>query len=415
MSGSLNSSRSSKSSKYSNPSNFKGILILFLALLLIIGGIVQFNRPYPTVEAKATSQSTTLPGSFSVTFPEQGESAVGTENLGLIASSAVKTPVPIASVAKIMTAYLVLKAHPLQLGQDGPSLTMDAQDFNEYQDALNNGYSVLKVSQGESLTERQLLEGLLLPSGDNIADKLGRWVAGSNAAFVTKMNDTAKSLGMTVTNYADASGVSQTTVSNAVDQIKIAQAAMEDPVFREIVAMPQATLPVAGTVFNVNGMLGKHGVVGIKTGSTSKAGGNFVSATPVVVGDKTHYIIAVVLGQQSVQSLKSALDENVKILDQVRSEFKLYPITQPSTGFGQLSSAWNSNSELKTTQPLQIFGYPGMKVAYSIKLNNPQLPISANKNIATLSIQSGQEIQTVPLQNTQPINSPGLLWRLFRY
>ena len=415
MSGSLNSSKSSKSSKYSNPSNFKGILILFLALLLIIGGIVQFNRQYPIVEAKATSQSTTLPGSFSVTFPEQGESAVGTENLGLIASSAVKTPVPIASVAKIMTAYLVLKAHPLQLGQDGPSLTMDAQDVNEYQDALNNGYSVLKVSQGENLTERQLLEGLLLPSGDNIADKLGRWVAGSNAAFVTKMNDTAKTLGMTVTNYADASGVSQTTVSNAVDQIKIAQAAMEDPVFREIVAMPQATLPVAGTVFNVNGMLGKHGVVGIKTGSTSKAGGNFVSATPVVVGDKTHYVLAVVLGQQSVQSLKSALDENVKILDQVRSEFKLYPITQPSTGFGQISSAWNSNSELKTTQPLQIFGYPGMEVAYSIKLNNLQPPISANKNIATLTIQSGQEIQTVPLQNTQPINSPGLLWRLFRY
>ncbi|SPF53469.1 Peptidase S11 [Candidatus Desulfosporosinus infrequens] len=409
MSGSLNSSKSLHSP------NFKGILILALAFLFIIGGIVQFNRPYPLVEAKPTSQSANLPGSFTVTFPEQGESAVGTENLGLVASSAVKTPVPIASVAKIMTAYLVLKAHPLQLGQDGPSLTMDAQDFIEYQQAANNGYSVLKIAQGESLTERQLLEGLLLPSGDNIADKLGRWVSGSNAAFVTKMNDTAKSLGMTVTNYADASGVSQTTVSNAVDQIKIAQEAMKDPVFREIVAMPQATLPVAGTVFNVNGMLGKHGVVGIKTGSTSKAGGNFVSATPVVAGDKKHYIIAVVLGQQSVRSLDSALNENVKILDQVRSEFKLYPITPPSAGFGQISSAWNSNSELKATQPVQIFGYPGMEIAYSIKIDNQQLPISPNKNVATLTIQSGQEIQTTPLQNTQPINSPGFLWRLFRY
>lgn len=395
--------------------NFKGILILFLVFLLIIGGIIQVFRPYPKVEAKLISQSVNLPGSFSVTFPEQGESAVGTENLGVIASSAVQTPIPIASVAKIMTAYLVLKTYPLKPGQDGPSLIMDAQDVAEYEDGLNKGHSVLKVAEGESLTERQLLEGLLLPSGGNIADRLGRWVSSSDAAFVTKMNETAKSLGMTVTSYADASGVSAETVSNAVDQIKLAQEAMADPVFREIVAMPQATLPIAGTVYNVNGMLGQHGVVGIKTGSTSKAGGNFVSSSPVVVGAKTHYIIAVVLGQQSVQSLKSALDENVKILDQVRSEFKLYPITQPSTGFGQISSAWNSKSDLKTTQPVQIFGYPGMEVAYSIELKNSQLPILPNTNVATLTIKSGQEIQTVPLQNTQQIKPPGLLWRFIRY
>ena len=405
----------SESTKSLKSLNFKGILILFLAFLLLVGGIVQINRPYPIVEAKPISQSANLPGSFSVTFPKQGESAVGTENFGVIASSAVKTPVPIASLAKIMTAYLVLKTYPLQPGEDGPSITMDAQDVTEYQDGLNKGHSVLEVEQGESLTERQLLEGLLLPSGGNIADRLGRWVSGSDATFVVKMNETAKSLGMPVTHYADASGVSPATVSNAVDQIKIAQAAMEDPVFRAIVAMPQTTLPVAGTVYNVNGMLGKHGVVGIKTGSTSKAGGNFVSATPVVVGDKTHYIIAVVLGQQTVQPLQSALDENVKILEQVRSEFKLYPITQPNAGFGQILSAWNSKSDLKTTQPVQIFGYPGMEVSFSIKLNNSQLPILPNKNVATLTIQSGQEIQTVPLQNTQQIKPPGLLWRLFRY
>jgi len=395
--------------------NFRVILSLVIILLLIVGCIVQVFRPYPTVEAKPISPTVNLPGSFSVSFPQQGQSAVGTENFGVIASTEVKTPIPIASVAKIMTAYLVLKSHPLKAGEDGPSLTMTAQDVTEYQTALNNGYSVLKVAEGESLTERQLLEGLMLPSGDNIADRLGRWVSGSDAAFVVKMNETAKSLGMTVTHYGDASGVSPTTVSNAEDQLKIAQVAMEDPIFREVVAMPQATLPVAGTVFNVNGMLGKHGVVGIKTGSTSKAGGNFVSASPVTAGAETHYIIAVVLGQQSVQSLKTALDENVKILDQVRSQFKLYPIAQPSSGFGQISSPWNSKSDLKTTKPVQIFGYPGMEIAYSIKLNNPKLPILPVKNVATLTLQAGQEIQTVPLQNTQQINPPGLLWRLLRY
>ena len=406
----------SKSMQPLKSTNFRVIFSLFLALVLIVGVLVQIFRPYPIVEAKLISENVKLPGSFSVTFPKQGESAVGTENLGVVASSAVQTPVPIASVAKIMTAYLVLKAYPLKPGQDGPSLIMNAQDVAEYNSSLEKGYSVLKVADGESLTERQLLEGLLLPSGDNIADRLGRWVSGSDAAFAEKMNETAKALGMTVTHYAEASGVNAETVSNAVDQLKLAQVAMEDPVFREIVAMPQATLPVAGTVYNVNSMLGKYGVVGIKTGSTSKAGGNFVSATPLVVADKTHYIIGVVLGQKTVQSLKSAMDENVKILEQVRSEFKLYPIAQPSTGFGQLTTAWNSTSDLKATQAPQVFGYPGMEVSYSIQLNDlQQLPIPPNTNVGTLTIQSGQELQTIPLQNTQQIDKPGILWRLIRY
>ena len=397
--------------------NYKGILVLFLAFLLLlsVGGLVQIFRPYPIVEAKSISESVHLPGSFSVTFPEQGQSAVGTDNFGLIASSADKTPIPIASVAKIMTAYLVLEAYPMKQGEDGPSLTITAEDVAEYEDNLSSGYSVLKVEEGEVLTERQLLEGLMIPSGGNIANLLGRWVAGSDAAFVDKMNETAKSLGMTATHYADSHGVSAATVSNAADQVIIAQAAMKDPVFREIVALPQVTLPVAGTVYNVNYMLGKHGVVGIKTGSTTKAGGNFVSATPITVGDKKHYIIAVVLGQKTVQSLQSALDENVKILDQVRSQFKQYPLTPPSEGFGQISSAWDSKSAIKITEPIEVFGYPGMEVLYSIKLDHSELPIPPNTKVATLTIKSGEEIQTVPLQTTEEIKPPELLWKLFRF
>ncbi len=390
-------------------------LILPIIFLFIIVGIVQIYRPYPVVEVKPVSQNIVLPGQLSVTFPDQGESAVGTENFGVIASSADQTAVPIASLTKMMTAYIVLKTYPLKSGEDGPNLIINAQDEADYQNNLKNGGSVLKVAQGESLTERQLLEGLMLPSGNNIANTLGRWVSGTDAAFVIKMNEVAKSLGMTETYYADACGVNPATVSNAVNQIKIAQAAMVDPVFREIVAMPQATLPLAGTVYNVNWMLGKHGVVGIKTGSTSQAGGCFVSATPVVIGKEKHYIIAAVLGQKTVQSLQSALDANVQILDQVRDQFKLYPITQPTAGFGQILSAWHTTSDLKITQPVQIFGYPGMKVSLTIKDLKTQLPILAGENAATLSINSGQEVQTVQLQSAQQIDSPSLLWRLFRF
>lgn len=410
-------SNSSKSSKYIAIAP-KGVFILVIILVIVglgIIGAIRFNSPIPAVSTKSTAQNIVLPGEFSVTFPDQGESAVGTDTFGVIAASSDQTPIPIASVTKIMTAYIVLKTHPLQPGEEGPSLTMTAEDVAGYKFASENNYSLLRVALGESITERQLLEGLMLPSGNNIADTLGRWVAGTDEAFVAKMNETAKALGMTNTHYVDASGANEATVSNAVDQVIIAQAAMQDPAFREIVAMPQAVLPVAGKVFNVNSMLGKHGIVGIKTGSGTIAGGCFVSATPVVDGSDKHYIIAAVLGSRRAnQNLQSALDENARILDQVRPQFKSYTLTPPANGFGEIITPWHAQSDLAVSESIQVFGYPGMKVDYSITPLAIKLPVSPGTDAATLTIQTGKMSKTVSMQNTAQIDPPGYLWRLIR-
>jgi D-alanyl-D-alanine carboxypeptidase (penicillin-binding protein 5/6) len=315
-----------------------------------------------------------------------------------------------------MTAYIVLKAHPLKSGEEGPSLTMTDKDVAGYEFAKQNNYSLLPVTLGEKLTEKQLLEALMLPSANNIADTLGRWIAGTDEAFVAKMNETAKSLGMTNTNYADASGANVATVSNAVDQIKVAQAAMQDPVFREIVAMTQTTLPVAGKVFNVNNMLGKHGIVGIKTGSGVDAGGCFVSAAPIVDGSEKHYIIAAVLGSRKAnQNLQSALDANAEILDQARPQLASYELPPPANGFGKITAPWHAQSGLAVNGPIKVFGYPGMKVTYSITPIPVKLPAVPGTDIATLTIQAGSASQTITMQNTEQINPPGFLWKLIRY
>ncbi|VBB08339.1 peptidase s11 d-alanyl-d-alanine carboxypeptidase a [Lucifera butyrica] len=388
-------------------------ILLIIALICVIS-IVHFYRNSPGIEVKPMSPTVTLPGQFSVTFPKQGESAIGTSKFGVIAASSDQSSIPIASVTKIMTAYLVLKVHPLRPGEDGPVITMTAKDVSNYLNDASHGDSTVAVSEGEKLTERQLLEGLMLPSGDNIASTLARWISGSETAFVTKMNETAQSLGMTETHYEDASGVNPASVSNAVDQIKITQVAMEDPVFRQIVATPKVTFPIEGTIYNVNKMLGYHGIAGVKTGSSSSAGGCFVSAATIDVGTEPHYIIGVVLGQWTDHPLANAINENAKMLDEVRSEFKLYPITPPPAGFGQVINAWHSNSALYSSEPVQIFGYPGMTAALSINLLKNQLPIPQGENIATLKIQSGQYVKEFPLQNSVQINPPNVLWRLFR-
>ncbi|HYE83187.1 MAG TPA: D-alanyl-D-alanine carboxypeptidase [Clostridia bacterium] len=410
-------SDTSKSSKSTNITP-KGV-IAALFILAVVGlsamGAFRFSSPIPAVGTAAAAQNIVLPGELSVSFPEQGQSAVGTDTFGVIAASPDQTPIPIASVAKIMTAYTVLKTHPLQPGEEGPSLTMTAEDVAGYKYAIQNNHSYLPVALGKSFTERQLLQGLMLPSGNNIADTLGRWVAGTNEAFVAKMNETAKAMGMTDTHYADASGANEATVSNAVDQIIIAQAAMQDPVFREIVAMPQAVLPVAGKVYNVNSMLGKHGIVGIKTGSGVIAGGCFVSATPVVNGSEKHYIIAAVLGSRKAnQNLKSALEANAQILDQVRPQFKSFTLEPPANGFGKITTPWHTESELIVNETIQVFGYPGMKVAYSIDPLEVKLPAAPGTDVATLTIQTGKTSKTYMMQNKVQIDPPGLLWKLIR-
>ena len=118
----------------------------------------------------------------------------------------------------------------------------------------------MSIAAGEQLTERQALQALLLPSANNIAAVLARWDAGSADRFVARMNATARSLGMTHTRYTDPSGYDDATVSTAADQVRIVDRAMRLPVFASIVAIPSATLPVAGTVHNTNTLLGRTGL-----------------------------------------------------------------------------------------------------------------------------------------------------------
>jgi D-alanyl-D-alanine carboxypeptidase (penicillin-binding protein 5/6) len=151
------------------------------------------------------------------------------------------------------------------------------------------------VRAGEQLTERQLLEGLLIASGNNLARMLATRVAGSEIRFIAEMNARARAFGMDHTTYTDSSGFDPRTVSTAADQLRVLRRAMRFPVFRRIVSMAAVTLPVAGTLTNYNPLIAE-GYAG-KTGSDSAAGGCLAFFTPVTVGGRRLTAVGVVLGQ----------------------------------------------------------------------------------------------------------------------
>ena len=224
---------------------------------------------------------------------------------------------PIASVAKVMTAYLVLRDHPLRPGQDGPTITLTDADVADTDRRRRRGESVVSIAAGEQLSERQALQALLLPSANNIAAVLARWDAGSADRFVARMNAAARSLGVTHTRYTDPSGYDDATVSTAADQVRIVDRAMHLPVFASIVATPSATLPVAGTVYNTNTLLGHDGFVGVKTGSTAAAGDCFAFRAIRWIDGKRTTITGVVLGQPGHDQIAAALAAAAAMVDRI--------------------------------------------------------------------------------------------------
>jgi D-alanyl-D-alanine carboxypeptidase (penicillin-binding protein 5/6) len=231
-----------------------------------------------------------------VSWPADGFSAADIGGVGLVTGPGANRPVPIASVAKVMTAYVILHDHPLADGS-GPEITVQPSEAAAYPAQVRAGDSLVPVAAGESLTERQALAALLLPSADNMAWILARWDAGSQAAFVARMNATAQRLGLTGTHYTDPSGLDQSTTSTAADQVRLGAAAMRVPALAAITAMPAAVVPEAGLVRNTNTLLGQDGIAGLKTGSTQAAGGCLLVAAWSQVGGRKTLIVAATFGQ----------------------------------------------------------------------------------------------------------------------
>jgi D-alanyl-D-alanine carboxypeptidase (penicillin-binding protein 5/6) len=223
----------------------------------------------------------------------------------------------IASVAKVMTAFVVLRDHPLRPGEEGPTITLTDADVADTDRRRRQQESVVSIAVGEQLTQRQALQALLLPSANNIAAVLARWDAGSVDRFVARMNAAARSLGMTHTRYTDPSGYDDATVSTAADQVRIVDRVMRLPVLASIVATPSATLPVAGTVHNTNTLLGHDGFVGVKTASTAAAGGCFAFRAIRWIDGKRTTITGVVLGQPGRDQIAAGLAAADAMVDRI--------------------------------------------------------------------------------------------------
>ncbi|MGI5486467.1 D-alanyl-D-alanine carboxypeptidase family protein [Microtetraspora malaysiensis] len=202
---------------------------------------------------------------------------------------------PVASLTKVMTAYVVRREASLD-----DVIKITAADVKH---AVANGATSGGLRAGERLTVRELLYALMLPSGADASHALAERYGPGTSRFVAKMNAAAAKLGLAGTRYVNPDGLpAKGAYSTARDQVALARVALDDPVIA-VVAKARTHKVVASKVHhahvwrNTNTLLsyGSYGAIGLKTGYTNAAG---FCLTFAAVRDE-HTYVGVILGETS--------------------------------------------------------------------------------------------------------------------
>ncbi|MFD8046866.1 D-alanyl-D-alanine carboxypeptidase [Streptomyces chartreusis] len=387
-------------------------------LLAIVFAVVQSVRPLPAPTLELTAKDTfTFDGSkIDIPWPADGQAALDVDGIGTFGSSGDQKPVPIASVAKVMTAYLVLRDRPLKSGDKGPNIKIDQLA----EDQSNAGQeSTVNVTAGDEITQREALESILIASANNVARLLARWDAGSEKSFVAKMNAAAEDLGMTNTTYTDPSGLNDTTVSTAVDQVKLAKAAMKFPAFREVAAMMSYDDYKGTNHSNWNQLVGKNDVVGIKTGTTTSALGNLVFAAKKEVGGETRTIVGAVVRQPAGGPentiLSAALDGGDKLIRAAQGALESATILKKGDVVGYVDDGLGGRTAVVATKDVKAVGWSGLQVKLTFAPDEVPHTAKAGTQVGTLTVGDGSSgAVKIPVALRTELTEPGFTDKLTR-
>lgn len=288
------------------------------------------------------------------------------------------TPRPPASTVKVMTALVVLQHVDVK-----EVVVVSAA-------AAATGGSRMGLTAGESLTVLDLLYGLLLSSGNDVAVALAEHVAGDEASFVAMMNDAAGALGLAGTHFTNPHGLDDAQqAASAADLAAITGAALGYPVFGQIVGTVQAT--VAGrTLTNTNELLSSYpGADGIKTGTTDAAGECLIASA----SRDGHRLLAVVMGSQDRYADARAL------LDYATESWQWR-----SAGLPDDALAWEVGPEdrlyrLRSTDTFDIF-LPAWQwpLVQPVRWIDASAPLTGTLPVGSLTWLLGSDVvATVPL------------------
>jgi D-alanyl-D-alanine carboxypeptidase (penicillin-binding protein 5/6) len=291
-----------------------------------------------------------------------------------------------ASTTKLMTAYVALRQLALKR-------VVTAPPYNAIP-----GESLLGLEAGERMSVRDLLYGLLVPSGNDAALTLADGVAGSTEAFVTEMNRSARRLGLADTSYANPIGLDAPgNYSSARDLASLTMTLRRDELFRRIVDTPRITLETGNhprTIVNRNDLLLSYPWIdGVKTGYTPEAGNVLVASGT----RKGVTLLSVVMGAASIASRNSS---SLTLLDYGFSLYSRQVAVRAGERLGSANVA-NADARVALTAEGGVRATVRRGQEVDVSVHTPDLieaPIRRGERIGTATATlAGRPVGRVPL------------------
>ena len=382
-----------------------GALVLATAFYLP----VTLLAPLPEVAAEPAAYAAPEPSQPVIDFPVYGASGIGAIGYGgVLASAGPTTALPIASITKVVTALVVLDAHPLALGEQGPDVTFSGIDEQFYDQQVANDGIVVAVQSGQVMSQRNIMNLMLMVSANNYGQSLANWAFGSEAAYVVAANAWLAEQGFTGTTITDATGIQPTNTSTVADLIRLGELALASPVIAEIAATPTLDVPGVGPVSNRNALLGVDGIDGIKTGTLDESGACLLFSADHVVGSETITLVGVVLGGPDHATINAAIRA---LLAQAEAGFHEVSLTTAGERFGEYETQWGVDATAVAATDASVVTWAATPVTVDVTLDDVRLG-DAGTDVGDLVFHVGERDIPVDLQLSETIDDPGPWWRL---
>lgn len=340
-------------------------------------------------------------------FAGSAVGAVGFDDV--LASSGSEAQLPIASITKIVTALVVLEKHPLDLAIPGPTIEFTQADVNIRQKFVAINGNVSPVRSGLTLSQRDVLNIVLIESANNYAESLATWAFGSEEAYILAAQAWLADNSLTNTTITDSTGMSPSNTSTPSDLVQLGKLALANPLISEIVSTKQVSIPQIGVYENRNELVGVDGIRGIKTGTLDESGACLLFAADYLIGETPLTVVGVVLGAVDHDQLRAHV---TTLLMQVKAGFSEVTLAAKGEAFAKYNTDWGDSSTAIAASTQTALVWSDAPITLLVKAEKVSLA-DAGLSVGELNFGVNGRIFTVPLILSETIADPGPWWRLF--
>ncbi|MEZ3160733.1 D-alanyl-D-alanine carboxypeptidase [Microbacterium sp. BWT-B31] len=402
----------------------RGLIItaaIVAGLLLLTGGYTGWALTAPLSDPVAATGFLRAPepALATIALPTQGASAIsvtgadeylGPSASGIWLASGDDESRPIASITKLITALVVLDAHPLTSADDpGPTLTFGKADHALYDKYYVMGASIAPMPTGTTMSLHDALATMLIPSACNYAEAIAGWAFGSQWGFLDAAQRWLDAHGLARTTIVEPTGIDERNTSTPSDLIAIGRIAAADPVIAKIVATPAIDFEATGWMPNTNTLLGTAGVTGLKTGTLGPNSSNLLYTATLDVGiGQPLTVVGVVLGGASRDTVDRSAQ---RLLDSIRSGFTTVPLAERGQEVGSYSTPWGQSARMVLGAPAEVLTWSDTPISVEMQTVTPEA-WEDGVEVGTATWTAGPNSVTVPIVIEGTITPPTPWWRL---